>query len=526
MKKHLLIFTLAISVIGMSLKAQAQRYVSEIFPASSVDTNVVYGSNINVLPGNQGLINLKMDVYRPAGAVDPIAQRPLVILMHTGSFIPAVFNGQPTGSKSDSTIVEMCRRFARRGYVAAAMTYRQGWNPTATGVGTAQDIRTGTLLQAVYRAIQDAKACVRYFHENAAIGGNTWGVDTNKVILGGMGTGGYIAVAYATLDQVSEINLPKFLAQNNVGSPYNYQAGFSYINQAIFGDFDGAGGVVQANYSANNHLGYSSRVQFVFNCGGALGDSTWMAAGDAPMMNFHVVGDPYAPYGDGIVVVPVTGDFVVDVSGSQVISQTANFLHNNDCYATAAASFTDPYTVRANAVNGGQEGLYPFVTNPFVQAGPWEWIDSATTRFISTNYYGKTNGYVDTMYMGALYTNPHIMDPQGVVAKQYIDTIMGYLNPRVVTCLNLTTGLHEAVQANSITIQPNPATDVVKVSVGNTANPVRSYELTDLSGRVLRIESMVNNSTFQLERDGLRAGLYLLNMRFDNGVVTQKVLFR
>ena len=53
-------------------------------------------------------------------------------------------------------------RWAKKGYVAVAMTYRQGWNPQSPS----QTVRTSTILQAAYRGIQDAKAMVRYYEKN------------------------------------------------------------------------------------------------------------------------------------------------------------------------------------------------------------------------------------------------------------------------------------------------------------------------------------------------------------------------
>lgn len=85
--------------------------------------------------------------------------------------------------------------------------YRLGWNPQSSD----QDVRTGTLLNAVYRAIQDAKTSVRFLRENFSVGGNTYKVDTSKVIVGGQGSGGYVAFAYASLDKVSELNLQSLL---------------------------------------------------------------------------------------------------------------------------------------------------------------------------------------------------------------------------------------------------------------------------------------------------------------------------
>ena len=47
------------------------------------------------------------------------------------------------------------------------------------------------------------------------------------------------------------------------------------------------------------------------NMGGALGDSTWLDAGQAPIVSFHVPTDPFAPYECGIVNVPIEFKFSV-----------------------------------------------------------------------------------------------------------------------------------------------------------------------------------------------------------------------
>ena len=304
-----------------------------------------------------------------------MTNRPLVLMIHTGSFLPAIINQTPTGSMRDSATSEMCRRFARRGFVVASVDYRTGWNPTALGAA-GQDIRTGTLLQAVGRAIQDVRACVRYFKKDYATNGNSYGIDTSKIILGGQGSGGYIAFASTTIHDTLEVWKPKFFAATD-NATYGFAAGASYWLSFIWGDFDGNGGIPAYNNS-NNSPGYSSEVAMMFNLGGAMGDSSWVDVGDVPMLAFHVVGDPFAPYAEGTVVVPTTGDPVVDVSGSHTAIRKATELGNNNSFNTF--TYNDPFTQRADLINDGYDGLFPFYTSLSpAQAGPWEWFDSTTT---------------------------------------------------------------------------------------------------------------------------------------------------
>src|SRR3990172_12948632 len=184
--------------------AQTQRYLDEVFTNVLVEYNVVYGNNLwcTMLGDCSALTakDLKMDVYEPDGDTvgNPFyeAERPLVIFAHSGNFLSPVLNGGPTGYKTDSVVVEMCTRFAKKGYVAVAMDYRLGWNPTAVGPG-GQNIRTGTIINAAYRGVQDAHTCIRYFKHDVDSNGNTYSIDTSNIVLGGVGTGSYIALAFA-----------------------------------------------------------------------------------------------------------------------------------------------------------------------------------------------------------------------------------------------------------------------------------------------------------------------------------------
>ena len=124
--KKILQSILVITLLIASTQANAQtRYLDDMFSSVIVNSNVTYGTNISILPALQGqppaVAPLMCDIYEPDG--DTETNRPVIILAHTGSFLPPVINGQPTGSKSDSSIVEQCTRWAKKGYVAIAISY-------------------------------------------------------------------------------------------------------------------------------------------------------------------------------------------------------------------------------------------------------------------------------------------------------------------------------------------------------------------------------------------------------------------
>ncbi len=97
--------------VASFLHAQNTRYVDPIFSGVTKVSDVVYGTNISVLTGTPAPLDLKMDVYAPAG--DTETERPVVLYLHTGSFLPQYLNGQITGGKLDSTVVEVCTRLSQ-----------------------------------------------------------------------------------------------------------------------------------------------------------------------------------------------------------------------------------------------------------------------------------------------------------------------------------------------------------------------------------------------------------------------------
>ena len=258
MKKTLPVL-LTFCMLAFTTKTYSQagaRYLSETFSSVTVSTNVTYGNNISVLTGTPSSIPLVMDVYQPTG--DVLTARPLIIVLHAGSFLPSVANGMAIGKRTDSAVVEMCMKFAKRGYVAVSADYRLGWNALSAN----QDVRTGTLLNAVYRGLQDAKNCVRFFKNDAATT-NVYKIDVNRIAVGGFGAGAYLALAYGSLNKTAELNLSKFINQSATPPA-------SYVNQLTAGNFDGTDVTV---LNTPNYATQSSSINVAFSLGGAAGDS-------------------------------------------------------------------------------------------------------------------------------------------------------------------------------------------------------------------------------------------------------------
>jgi hypothetical protein len=415
----------AVALLMSGVASAQSRFLNEVFDDVTVTSNITYGVNATVLYYSQLSEAvpeaLKMDVYTPTGDCDP--NRPLIIYLHTGNFLPYPQNGGIGGMRTDSSAVEICKRFARMGYVVASCDYRLGWNPVAS----TQQERVYTLINAAYRGVQDCRTAVRYFRRSVAEMGNPYGIDPSKVIVWGQGTGGYISLANATLDSYLDIaSLPKFTQQVEI------QPGvfipLPMVMEEVNGNVDGTTvGINPQNGDTLcyiNHPGYPSDVNLTLNMGGALGDSSWFDAGDGPFISFHTPTDPFAPYADGTVIVPGFNLPVVDVSGSYRVQEMAYQYGNNDVFYPAEVSGINvPFTNGANMHNGGFFGLYPLVrpaTQPYDSA-PWEWWDSASN-------INDANG---------LATNP---DMSATKARTFIDTIQNYAAERIMMAINVTGG--------------------------------------------------------------------------------------
>ena len=202
----------------------------------------------------------------------PLTERPLVIFAHGGTFFPPIGNGSPFGSRKDSVNVEICTRLAKMGYVAVSFSYRQGW----IAISPQAEVKRKTILEAAYRSIQDVRACIRYFRKNAAVDGNGFKVDVNRIAVGGQGTGGYVSYGAAFLKRFGQINLAKF-------TDFSTAPPTPYIDSMILGD---PYGVKMTVFNRPNNATYSSEHHFGFSLTGANGDTSWVEAGDIPYCGF------------------------------------------------------------------------------------------------------------------------------------------------------------------------------------------------------------------------------------------------
>lgn len=273
-----LLLPISLVLMGSQMWAQCDgaRYRYRIFEEIIVDTDVLYGANLGASGANE---ELRMDIYRPAN--DGEEERPLVILAHGGFFL--------AGSKDGTDVVPLCEDLARMGYVAVSISYR-------LGIDNFFDLET-SLLEAVLRGVHDAKAAIRFFRESHTLDGNPWGIDPQRVVLGGSSAGAFIALHSAYIDDLAEV--PDVIDLTQPG---------------LQGGLEGESG----------HPGYPSDVLSIINISGALGDADWMEPGDAGIVSTHGTQDNVVPFGTGMVqllglnVTQVDGSWPIHIQAEEV----------------------------------------------------------------------------------------------------------------------------------------------------------------------------------------------------------------
>jgi acetyl esterase/lipase len=281
MKKFLIAL---VSLIALNATAQIcfpGRFTeTPLFDSADIrkDSNIVFATTKNYFSG--AILNLQMDVYYPASAVDTMTDRPFILLIHGGAFL--------AGSRRD--MAYECMEYARRGFVVGTIDYRLGWNCAATDLlgvcffcqGNNYDLQTAT-----YAAAQDARAALRYVNANCA----TWNADANRIFIGGESAGAITAYHAAFWDQ----------AEASAFCPWAVNA---------VGTLDTAGNSLPSTWSVKG---------LIDHCGAIADDSSLLNNGNIPVISFHDQFDCVVPYGTGQVISCLCQPFYY-ASGSQVVN--------------------------------------------------------------------------------------------------------------------------------------------------------------------------------------------------------------
>lgn len=466
------IYTLCLGLLASAALVAQEYYTSEVFTDVTETEDIIYGTGILA---NGNTVNLELDIYMPTG--DTRTDRPLLVVAHQGSFIPEY------GDKKDQYLLDYARDMAKRGFVVAAINYREGWgfSPLNTAERNAREI-----LPASWRAIQDFKTAIRFFRKTIAENANVYGIDSRKIIGSGFGAGAYLPINSQIIDISEEVVIPELQQKDCNAFGQCSPNGKPYIDTteaSLLGVFSTAGG----------SAGYSNNLELVVNNSGAIPSLKLLDAGINPLViSTHAENDQATPYKTDIVF--AAGVFpIIEVSGSFSIHEKLRELGQNQDWVNESRDGFSQVRISGDTPQDNQykQGLLTF---------PGE------------SYMWSVNGE-DT------YT-PEYQEAY----TEYMDSVVEFNAVRIDNWLTKTfTSVIEkdAVTLSDYNIYPNPASDVLTIRSYNTV--AEAITLRDVAGKVI-LSKTINSSNESVNIAKLKPGIYLVQIQTGGNVLTQKLI--
>ncbi len=270
------VFLVLALLVDTNAQCTSNRYLNAIFNSSRTHEDLNYNQSYALqgacaIETNQSIQYYNLDVYEPDG--DTLSKRPCIVYAHGGAFL--------IGDKRIIPVEEYCYEMAKRGFVVFSIDYRKCFNT----------VSTPSIERAVYRAVQDMNAAVRWVKAKA----DTFRIDTNQLYVGGNSAGSIMAIF------------------STYGDEHERQAIPSTYDNPDLGCLDCSG----------NYFPGPSKARAVLNYWGATLDTSIIEVGDPPMLSMHGNQDNAVPFDNGV---PFSYPAFPPVNGSLEITARLNHL--------------------------------------------------------------------------------------------------------------------------------------------------------------------------------------------------------
>lgn len=472
------------------------RYISYMFDSVEVHTEQ-FGQGINADGQNQQLM---MDIYEPYG--DTVTNRPLMIFAFGGGFIQ--------GSRDEGYVVRGAKRFAKAGYVVAAIDYRIGFSIPGLWPSPTEE-----LMRVFFRAMQDMRGAVQWFRADVDQFGNNYNIDPDKIFVGGASAGAITAVMMTYCDDSTEFE--------ELGS-------LSAIDQ--LGGFYSSSGL---------YPGYSWEPAGVFSIAGAIVNTDWMEAGDPPIISAHGDEDGTVPYQGGNLDF---GFVSIGLEGGYNIHQKAesegicSFLYTDEGgdhpSGNASVDYFDQIYVR------GLPRIHAWVNDrSFCCPLELDLIPDEITFVIADPIqvgYNVTNdsGNVQTFHCGSVCFpgSNEVMDDYQASQSQsnyYVIGIATEGNCQATDFSPMGQTATSNQQADHLltdfTASPIPGNDQITIQMGPSARGNTTVRLRDTKGKIV-LESSGYQRSLLLKTSHIAAGAYFLELQNNGKTGVQKIILQ
>lgn len=224
--------------------------------ALRVENDITYTTRQNP----SGPVDLKMNVFSPpdADAQTKPGARPCIVILHGG--------GWSAGKREEMT--NIAKFFAKKGYVAAAVTYRLAPECLAPA------------------QMYDTAQAVRFLRANAA----RFGIDPERVVSLGFSAGGHLAMMLAVGDDGDSLGTPDPIADGSPAPSGKVRAAVSIVGPAML---DGESVPAISRSIVDGFIGGDDEGR-AERCAKAS-PITYVTKDDAPILMFLGTKDPLVP---------------------------------------------------------------------------------------------------------------------------------------------------------------------------------------------------------------------------------------
>jgi hypothetical protein len=187
----------------------------------------------------------------------------------------------------------------------------------------------------------------------------------------------------------------------------------------------------------------------------------------------------------------------------------------------------DIYSQHAMSITGGVEALLPFETAT-PQEDMWDWYDSTTICFVASQLPGLTSADGTLAYQSSIANNPGMSKAR---AMAYIDTIIGYLAPRIVRAVNpgtnncLINSISENEIDNGVSIFPNPSSIAQGIDI-NSDYMITSYSISDLTGKEIVSSKNLNDRKINIDCHRMSNGIYFMEINTVYGKTIKRIVLQ
>lgn len=465
-------------LLFLSISAYSQQWVVKKYAYDSL-LNVQYGAAINFAGG---IDTLQMDIFLPkCDDITHTAKRPLLMWIHGGAFL--------AGDKNDVSIQDLCKQYAKRGYVTASIDYRLGfisddayWECNYPNYSCVFATDSAEWVRSYYRAIQDGKGALRYLINRY----QQYGIDTNNVFVAGESAGAFVALGISLLDTLIERPVQTFgIADaplphaNNLNCVYNIGKTFTgtSVPRPDLGGIDGTIEPSNINFTIKG-------VGNMF--GGMYSDLLKQNKANKPKPSIFSYHQPCD------IVVPIdSGDVFWGLTWCLTNGYGCYGIKNNNIklYGSRAISYW-------NTNNNYGYNIH--------------------NEFTATNF--PYNFLIGTGSCADQVNNPcHAYDNKILRENNLANFFANSITTNPICDTIFYPSAINSVEKNKIKIYPNPTNDLLFIEMENMGIQVNSITLYDQFGRICLTIHDTSNSKTKVDLHNWGNGLYIIKLDFNDG---------